>query len=179
MSGLLNLIHREATKIAERRVWARMGTISAIDLSTYTARVILHPGNKETGWLPIGTLAVGNGWGFVAPPDEGDAVLVHFRDGSLNSGVIGPRFFNRQKAPITGVQQKEFQLVHETGSKILLKANGDVVIEAAGDLDLNVTGDANVTATGQVNISGGSTAVSGNLDVDGNITATGTITEGV
>lgn len=174
MHALQNLARREAVKVSERRLSSKRGTISALDLNTYTARVILHKNGHETGWLQIGTIAVGNGWGFMAPPDAGDEVLVVFAEGALNSGVITSRFFNVKKRPMTGIEPKEFALVHEQGAKLHFKANGDVVLESQ-NLTVNVNGDLDMTATGTIGLNGSAVNVTGDLDVTGDIDASGNI----
>lgn len=183
-AGILNAARREAQKVLEQKAFTRIGTVTSVNPANYTAKVIIQPEGFESGWLPVGSIAVGDGWGFYALPEPGTSVEVTFQMGDWDSGLIGSRFFNRRVRPKAGVQAGEFLLAHKTGALLRFKPDGTVRIETPEDLELqvggdlvaNVTGQAQVTATAQAVVTAQTVLVAGNLGVQGTIKATGSIT---
>lgn len=183
--GLTNAMRREAQRMIDGKAFTKIGVVTGFDPKRYAAKVMLKPDEVETGWLPIGSTVVGNGWGLVAPPSLGDQVLVHFVEGSLQAGTIGVRFYSAKSAPMQGSKPGEFLLVHASGSRLRFLENGNVELEAAQDLVMTVGGDLNVEVEGEIAVQTSQTAtvtapsgviVAGNLGVQGTIKATGNIT---
>jgi hypothetical protein len=147
-----NMMRREAGQQAVERAGTRIGTISGYDATNFMAKVMLQPDGTETGWLPIGTVGVGNGWGIQVGPSIGDMVAVEFQDGGIDAGVITQRFFNDQARP-GAVPGGEVWLVHQGGQFIKLLADGS--ISSSGTWNhagaMNVTG----TLTATVDVVGG------------------------
>ena len=147
----LNVMRREAERVAGRRANARAGTVSAYDPARYTAKVVIEPDGVETGWLPVLTPWAGDGWGMFAPPSPGDTVDVHFQEAAGEAGFVSLRFFGDKTRPLP-VPSGEFWLVHQSGSKLKLLNDGTVEIVSAVQInstaplwrhtgDLIVTGD--------------------------------------
>ena len=44
----------------------RQGTVTAYDPDNYAVKVQLQPTGEETGWIPLSSPWVGNGWGLAA-----------------------------------------------------------------------------------------------------------------
>lgn len=103
----------------------RQATISSYDPNAYAVKVMLQPENIESNWMPLGALAVGNGWGIVAAPQIGDQVQVVFAEGDFHSGVVVARVFSTQAAPPV-VQAGEMLLRHSSGSFIRFNADGSI-----------------------------------------------------
>ena len=149
-SGLLNVMRREAGRAAGQKALVRMGVVESYDPSHYAVKVLIQPENYETGWLPVATPWVGDGWGLYAPPTPGDVVDVHFQEGGKEAGYASLRYFGNRAQPLA-VNSGEFWLVHKSGSYFKFtndgKAsyNGQVEIDAAAPT-------VNVTATTAVHV---------------------------
>lgn len=167
MDGIPNAMRREAARVMAQLALTRVGIVSAYDPDTYSAKVFIQPENTETGWLPISSPWVGNGWGMFAAPGIGDVVEVRFQEGGKQAGMIGLRHFGNVLKPLS-VPSKEFWLQHESGSFLKLTNDGSVEIHAAKDLIATVAGKANIDVAGDVNASVGGQA---NLAVTGKVIA--------
>ena len=172
--GLQNIMRREAARQGTGRSLPRRGTISSYDPAKYAAKVIVQPEGYETGFIPIGSDWVGNGWGLFAGPTPGDEVEINYQEGGKNAPYIGKRFYGNLAQPLP-VPSGEFWLVHKSGSFLKFKNDGSVSLNTAGDLDATVGGQANLTATGKVVASAAEFDLTGDLKVTGNITASGDI----
>lgn len=160
----------------------RAGTISAYNPSTYAVKVIFQPSGVESGWLPIKTHWVGNGWGMQAGPTIGDLVAVTFQEGGHDAGVVIGSLFNNVDQPMA-VPSGEMWIKHASGS--LLRFHNDGSVEVVANTKVNVTAgtDANVTVggnatmavTGAVSITGASIA----LNAAGGIALNGPLTQGL
>jgi hypothetical protein len=138
------------------------GVVTSYNKADYTAKVELQPSGQITGWLPVSSEWIGNGWGKYCPPSIGDAVNVYFQEvyfqeGDISAGWIEGRQFGGDNVPLA-VDSGEYWLVHVSGSFIKLLNDGSIASKGVWNHDgpLNVTGDTSVT---------------------GNITATGDITD--
>ena len=173
LAGLASVMRREAEIVASQRATTKIGIVSGIHKSKHAAKVMIQPEGVESGWLPVGTVAIGKGWGLHCLPSLGDQVVVHFVDGDLASGVIGMRVFSLADAPAPS-ESGEFQLIHQSGSYLKFLANGMVLMKSAAAMTIESA--ASLTLKGGSVTIEGPLGVSGNVSVTGNITATGTIT---
>jgi Type VI secretion system/phage-baseplate injector OB domain/GpV Apex motif len=155
MQAHLNAMRREAATTGQESAGTRLGTISGYDASNYLAKVLLQPDGVETGWLPIASIGVGNGWGIQVAPNIGDVVEVEFQDGGIDAALIAGRFFNSSARP-NSVPPGEVWLVHKGGQFIKMLSDGSISSKGTW----NHQGDLNVT---------------GNETVGGNVTAQGTV----
>lgn len=171
---MTNIMRREGQRVASLKSLPRFGIVTAYDPARYAAKVQVQPEGYETGFLPVTTPWVGNGWGMFAPPSVGDAVEVHFQEGGKDAAYIALRLYGNVAQPLS-VPSGEFWLVHESGSFLKFKNDGSVEVNTAGDLDATVGGQANLTVTGKVVASAAEFDLTGNLIVTGDITATGEI----
>jgi len=123
---------------------ARFGLVSSFDPVAYAARVLLQPENVLSGWLPILSSWVGNGWGLAAPLTPGDQVLVVAQEADAEHGVIiGCVWSAVDKAP--GAASGELWLQHQTGSSVKLQNDGTIAMQAS---TVKVTG--NLVVTGNI-----------------------------
>jgi phage baseplate assembly protein gpV len=123
---------------------ARFGLVSSFDPVAYAARVMLQPENVLSGWLPILSAWVGNGWGFAAPLTPGDQVLVVAQEADAEHGVIvGCVWSAVDKAP--AAPGGELWLQHQTGSFLKLHNDGTIAMQAGS---VNVTG--NLVVSGNI-----------------------------
>ena len=136
MDRLLNALKAQGANQDQAGGAPRFGIVTSVDPSAATARVTLQPEGVLTGWLPLLTPWVGNGWGLVCPPSPGDQVLVLPQEGDAEHGLIVAASWSAQtKAP--SAPSGEFWLVHKSGS--FLKLQNDGTIQVKGDL--HVAGD--------------------------------------
>lgn len=170
---LLNLMRAQAEGILSKYTNMRIGTISSYDPSVYKAQVLIQPENMMTGWLPIATQWMGNGWGLYMPPAPGDTVIIHFMEGDLSVGIIGDRLFTSKELPKTdpaGCPSGEAWLLHLTGSYLQFKNDGTIKLKCL-DTESHKTNfiiDANMVVNGNI-------VQTGNINQTGNITTSGDI----
>ena len=145
--------------------WARtrIGIVDGYDPAHYAVTVRLQPENAPTGWIPVTSPWVGNGWGLFAPPSPGNVVDVHFQEGGKEAAFACLRFFSTVTRPLA-VPAGEFWLVHATGAFVKLTNDGKLSLQDASGASLVL--DNNGTAT-----------LHADLLVQGTITATGDISD--
>ncbi len=115
---------------------SKLATVASVDATTSMARVLLQPEGVLSGWLPILSPWIGNGWGMVCLPQPGDQVLIAPQDGDIEQGIVVGGCYSRQQRP-PNAPAGEFWLVHQSGSFIKLASDGAIHIGG----DLRVTGD--------------------------------------
>lgn len=181
MQHLMNSMKATAQQVGQNRASTRHGIITSYDQSNYAVKVTLQPDNVVTGWMPLKSAWIGNGWGMFAPPTIGDAVEVVYQEDDGGVGSVGLRFFNDVDRPLS-CPSGEFWIVHKSGSLLKFHNDGTVELVSSGTLTstapqwnhngaLKVTGL--ITGQGGMAISGGSGAtLTGNLAVtSGDVTA--------
>ena len=95
--------------IIERRLAARYserhGLVTSYDPQNHLAKVTFQPEGQESGWLPIETGHIGNGFGIaigLTPGDgkaTGDQVIVRYQEGDFESGKIVKRVHSDEDKP--------------------------------------------------------------------------------
>lgn len=168
MKGMSNLWRREGERAAGQRSMPRRATVTSFDPARYAAKVLIQPEGFETGFLPIASPWVGNGWGLVCPPTPGDEVDVHFQEGGKNAAYISLRFFGSKAIPPNALSG-EFMLQHANGQRLKFHNDGTIEVLCFNDINIQCFGNVNGTATNW--------NLTGNVFVDGNIVATGDISD--
>lgn len=130
MDAVMNAVRGEAERVVERVARTRIGIVSSYDPDNYAVKVRLQPENAETGWLPLTSPWVGNGWGLFAPPAMGDQVEVSFLEGDAEVGMVAGRLYSDEDRPLR-VEAGEFWLIHGQGAKVRLRNDGSVEIFGA------------------------------------------------
>jgi uncharacterized protein involved in type VI secretion and phage assembly len=166
MRHFRNAMIRAAEQHADSIAKPRIGLISGYDPAKYLVKVTLQPENVETGWIPLGAPAVGNGWGICYGPQIGDQVEVNFIDGDLSSGMAALRFFNVDNLP-PGAPSGEYWMVHQSGSFLKMHNDGSIEINAA----------AGITYTGASHAFHGPVTMDETLQVTQDMTAGGNISD--
>lgn len=133
MQGMMNAMRLQSMLAGEGRVSTRLGTVRGYNSADYCAKVMIQPENIETGWLPIASPWVGNGWGMFSPPTDGDVVMVTFQEDDFTAGIISMRLFNDGARPLN-VPGGEFWLAHKSGSLLKFHNDGSVELTAAAGL---------------------------------------------
>ncbi len=171
MRALMNAMTRNATQAQVGNSAPRQGIITAYDPVAYAVKVQIQPTGEETGWIPLSTDWVGNGWGLAAGPMIGAVVGVSFDSGLMGAGSITGQYYNDEdRCP--GPPSGEFWLVHKDGAYIKLTNDKKVTIVDGSGSSLVMNGDN----TGTMSFSGGLT-IEANVQVNGNITASGDISD--
>ena len=152
MDTFLNLIRGHASQLDQSWAHPRVAIVTSVDPATFTARVTVQPENVLSGWLPIASPWVGNGWGLASAPSPGDQVVVVWQDGDAEQGVIVGRLWSNAATP-PSAPCGELWLVHQTGSFLKLLNDGTVESNAA---TWKHTG--NLTVSGDVSDNHGSLA---------------------
>ena len=96
MDRFINAMKAHASAMDRSAGQARFGTVTSVDPSRPAARVSLQPEGVVTGWLPVLSPWVGNGWGLACSPATGDQVLVIPQEGDSEHGVIVGRAWSDQ-----------------------------------------------------------------------------------
>lgn len=160
-----------------------IGQITSYDPNTFTARVQLQSEDSETGWLPIASPWIGNGWGAFFAPNIGDMVTVDFINGDMEAGTVIARFWNFEDLPLA-VQSGEMWIVHKSGAFFKLTNDGKVSFSDGQGATLQMDGEGNIvsqankwTHTGEMDIDGpvhitGTTTITGAANVSQTLTAT-------
>lgn len=127
MSGgdLENLIWSTVERVIAARYSERHGVVTSYDPKKYLAKVTFQPEGQESGWLPIETGHIGNGYGMTiglqpgqggtgadgtqdggpgagtqAPSsNQGDQVIIRYQEGDFESGKIVQRVHSDQDTP--------------------------------------------------------------------------------
>lgn len=166
MSEMQNAMTVAAMRAGDARQNTRLAIVDAYDPETFSVKVKLQPSGVLTGWLPVASCFVGNGWGMFAAPTIGDMVQVDCQEGDIDAGMVTGAIFNDIDRPLA-VPSGDFWLVHRSGS--MLKFHGDGVIEMTAATELRTAATV-WNHTGPVN-------VDGLVTVNGAIRATGEITD--
>jgi len=157
--ALLNAARREAAAVLGDVALTSTGIVTSYDPAKYAVRVTLQPQGILTGWIPLGSIWVGNGWGLYCPPSIGDLCEVDFLGGHIGAPVCGLRFYNDQDVPLS-VASGEFWLVHKAGQ--VLKFHNDGTVE--------------ISAPGRISYTAASHDFHGPVTMDSTLDAAGTIT---
>lgn len=158
IEGLLNAVRMQAMLASQQRVTKRMGIVSSYDAGNYCAKVMLQPGDIETGWLPVASPWVGNSWGMFCPPSIGDVVDVNFQEDDIDAGYVTVRLYTDGARPLS-VPSGEFWLVHKSGSFLKFYNDGSVAVQSSSHLTATVGGNLTATVTGNAMIQAATAAI--------------------
>ena len=175
----LDVMRREAERILSVKTFPRFGVIQNYDPNAYKAKVLIQPENILSGWLPISSEYVGNGFGLFFAPAIGDTVLCQFADGDFGMGVIGSGKIFLPAMPPVACPSGQVMLVHSAGTYIKILASGELDMNVVGNLNLTVNGSASVNCpTVSIDASTSLTITSPTVTIDGNLAISGNIEGG-
>lgn len=158
------------------RSQAKIGVVSSYNPATHQVKVFYEPEHIESGWMPVGTIGIGNGWGLAVGPAIGDQMLVLFDGGEFDSGVIVARLFSVTQQAIP-VPTGEIWMVHKTTSSLKFLTNGDVNVTTAGNLNATVAGNLTANIAGSGSYSATSHAFTGPVTMSSTLKVAGDITD--
>lgn len=130
----------------------RSGLVTSWDPVHHLAKVMFQPEGHETGWIPVHTMAAGNGFGLMTglmPGDgktTGDQVEVEYQEGDFDTGAIVSRIHSMVDVPPT-VQSGEQMLISPFSSSIQLAKDGSITITDKGGSIVKMNGAGVVTIT--------------------------------
>lgn len=132
----------------------RWGIVDLVNAAGSEAKVVLQPEGVLSGWLPIVSPWVGQGWGLHCPLSQGDMVSVIADGGQAEHGKILGAAWNLEDVPpqapsaIGGESSSatggEFLAVSKAGAVFRLCADGTIYAKAPTinfEGDLHVEGD--------------------------------------
>jgi phage gp45-like len=136
INRLSNVIKSHAACLDQAAGQVKFGVVTSVNTANATARVLIQPEGVLSGWLPVLSQWVGNGWGMVCPPTPGEQVLLVPQEGDVEQGIIIGRIFSEKQMPPVA-PDGEFWIVHKSGC--FLKLCNDGTVHMSGDL--HVDGD--------------------------------------
>lgn len=166
MDEFINQMRALAETQGQGRARTRHGVITGYDPETHSAKVKLQPDGTLTGWLPIKSLAVGNGWGIVFAPALGEAVEVAFQEDNGGAGTITGQMFNDEDRP-PNTPSGEWGLVHKHGASIKFTNDGKLTLGDGGGAIVQFSNDGKVRITGEI--------ICGKITASDDITTTGDV----
>lgn len=194
--GLANTMLHETERRQAGRYVERHGLVTSYDPEKYLAKVTFQPDGQESGWLPIETGHVGNGFGIAIgltpgsgssggqgsgqggqgsggqsggqQQDQGDQVIVRYQEGDIESGKIVQRVHSDQDKP-PKVQSGEMVFWHKNGAKIFFSKDGSLTLQGGKEQSDTSKG----SQSGDPNAASDNTVASYKLDGKGNITVQG------
>lgn len=135
----------------------RHGLVTSYDPKKYLAKVMFQPEGQESGWLPVETGHIGDGYGIaigLQPGDgkaTGDQVIIRNQEGDFESGKIVQRVHSDHEKPPTA--QSGEMIIYTSGKKIVISDNKGVKAVLTFDGKGNVTMDnVNDTTTTTQNV---------------------------
>lgn len=144
MDQLLNIIKTGAGGLDGLMGQVRFGLVSSFDPNSFSAKVLIQPENVLSGWLPVLSSWVGNGWGFVAPIPPGTQVVLLALEGDAEQAIIAGAVWSLvDKPPVVPVG--EAWLYHQSGSVLKVCNDGTIQMNAK---TVNITG--NLVVSGDI-----------------------------
>ncbi|WP_145533550.1 baseplate assembly protein [Yersinia alsatica] len=171
MRSLLNSMAGRAQQAGASFTGTREGIITSYDPAEYAIKVVLQPDGAETGWIPLDSPWVGNGWGLAAGPMIGASIKIDFDSGNISNGSGSGQHYNdidRCPSPQSG----EFFIVHKSGASFKLTNDGKVTVTDSAGSEIVMKGDG----SGEMTFSSGLT-VNANVKVNGDFVASGNISD--
>jgi phage baseplate assembly protein V len=181
MRQLINAMNEAAQRALDRKATSTPGIVTSYNPNTYSVKVTLQPDGTETGWLPLLSQQVGNGFGIYCPPNPGDLVHVVFTDGEVEAGVAVGAYYNNEDKPLP-VPAGEIWLVHKSGGFVKLTTDGKLLVQdqSGSTVTMNADGTGTMSFASGLTINA-DTQVNGNLRVAGDVsdlnTAHGTLAD--
>jgi phage baseplate assembly protein gpV len=154
---LLNLIRREIERFHASRYTERHGLVTSYDPDKHLAKVTFQPEGQESGWLPVETNHMGDGYGILigltpghgkgdGSKNAGDQVIIRYQEGDFESGKIVKVVHSDQDKP-PRVEAGEMLIKHKSGSSISWNKDGEIIIEQASGAKLYFKKDGSVEHT--------------------------------
>jgi phage baseplate assembly protein V len=152
VEDLTNVMRREAERVAATVAQTRMGIVSGYDPNRHAVKLRLQPEGHETGWIPWGSLAAGNGWGIFVPPTLGMQAVVAFQEGNSETGVVVAAVYSDDDRAVVeglgGAPSGEIWFVHKSGARVRLTDDGTIEVHAKAGTQAKLNPDGTVDIHG-------------------------------
>lgn len=135
---------------AAQKISRMHGLVQSYDPNTYSVKVALQPSGTLTGWIPIETHAIGNGWGVAYGPAVGDQAVIDFAEGDPESAAVSGFIYSDQDRP-PPVPSGELWTVHKSGGYLKFTNDGNVSLNTVGSLNATVGGNMTANVAGNAN----------------------------
>lgn len=145
MSQIEDIVRRIVDQMMTRQPKTRIGIVTSYDPNRYAAKVKLQPEGIESGWVPISTLHIGNGYGIAVGLTPGDQVVMGYHEGDPESPFVMGRLHSDQERPPVA-QSGEIVIQHKSGAVFKIDTSGNISVSGDGNLTINVTGDIALTS---------------------------------
>lgn len=149
---LLQIIRREAAAAVHHEN-TRKGTVTSYDAKAHAVKLKLRPTGIETGWIPVGTQSVGDGYGLAIGPVVGDLMTIEFDNGDPNSPIATHRLFSKKAKP-PQVESGEVVIISKFKHSVKMTKDGKTAISTEGDISIKTTGAIAVEGDGAVTVTG-------------------------
>lgn len=152
MAALRSNLAQIAELAAQGVKSSSIGIVSSYDPVHYAVKVHLQPppdegDATETGWLPIWSGWVGDGWGLFCPPVIGAQVKVHFIAGDGQAAICIGALYSDADKPLP-VPAGEFWIVHASGAFFKLTNDGKLTLSDAHGASVELDGAGNIASAG-------------------------------
>jgi hypothetical protein len=136
---LLNVVRREVYRVMQTYSHGKIAEVTSYDPKTHMAKVKFKPRDNESGWLPIQTHHVGDGFGVLVGLSKGDIVKVEPHNGDPNAMQITTRY-HHDKAKPPKVESGEMLMKDKNGTTIFFDKDGNLHIKSKGNVFINGSG---------------------------------------
>ena len=152
MYDLKDLIMRCIDEALAGRHSKRYGKATSWDPDTHMVKVKLKPEGQETGWIPVHSMAAGNGYGLMTGIVTGDGettgeqLEITHQEGEFEAGAITSRVHSDQVAKPPKLESGEQLLLTPFKSFIKFAKDGSITItDGSGNASLTLDGKGNIT----------------------------------
>jgi hypothetical protein len=132
VESLVNLIHREVTRVMARNTRRTPAVVDSWDPDTYAAKYKLMPDSADqaviTGLISHHTPQTGKGFGWHFAPNIGDHGYLEFHEDDREAAFSSGGTFNDMFKPVR-TQAGETQYISKWGHVLYFKDDGSVTIK--------------------------------------------------
>lgn len=144
----LNIVRREAERVVARRAHGvRVGVVSSYDPATHSVKLTMQPEGYQTGWVPIATMGIGNGFGIFCGPSTGDSVIVAYHESDKKTPIVIGRLPTNEDAPVSA-QSGEVVFKSAFGSALQMLKDGSAALTTEKGSQITCSPDGTITMTG-------------------------------
>jgi len=147
-----DLIRRTVDQMMTRQPHPRIATVTSYDPNRHAIKAKHQPEGHETGWIPIGTMHIGNGIGMAIGPNVGDQVIVGFLEGDIETPFVMGRVHSDQERP--PVAQSGEVVIQTSNSLLKIDKSGNITITSGGNLAVSASGSMALTSGGPLTHNG-------------------------
>src|SRR6516225_6602205 len=133
---LSDYVSRQVERVLGQRHSERHGLITSYDPKTHRAKVRFQPSGQTSGWLPIETGHIGNGYGIAVGLEAGDGektgdqVKVSYNQDDFEGGKISARVHSDVDKPPM-VESGEMVMWTQWGQQIRFNKDGSITFKTA------------------------------------------------